>query len=315
MKEIFLINAHCETTKKIDNLRNLIISIKDNGFDVCLITHTIIPTDIIDRCEYFIYDKENPLVNDIDIKYWTYYTTNEFSLYYKSDKGGQHHLAYYKLIFGGLNYLTSLNYDIVHSFDYDIIFNDFSEIYDNKKLLENCDIVYYVRDDNTPITYFSVNLNYVNLDDTLYDYKKLSDEYRIYFNEQKFPLIENLLFDKLPKNKITKNILCLENTCVWNTERMFGSAKYQCTLFVNDEYLNIFFLNKDIKLYHVEIITNVNLRIDDFNSGHYIQQLNKFSETKYIKVYIDNELFINYDFNNQHDIDMVTKWSKMNYLK
>jgi len=43
---IFLINAHIETIEKEDNLRNLIKSVKNEGFEICLISHTIISLDI-----------------------------------------------------------------------------------------------------------------------------------------------------------------------------------------------------------------------------------------------------------------------------
>ena len=121
MKEIFLINAYTETTDKLDKLRDLITNVKNNGFEVCLITHTSTPQDIVDRCDFYIYDKENPMVSDPEVQYWTWYESPEYHIKWVSKWSRTHVLAYYRLIFGGLSYLKSLGYDIVNSFEYDII--------------------------------------------------------------------------------------------------------------------------------------------------------------------------------------------------
>jgi hypothetical protein len=78
MKEIFLINSHTETTEKLDNLRELIKNIKSNGYEICLITHTSTPQDIVDRCDYFIYDKKNPIVDNPEVQYWLFFKCNDY---------------------------------------------------------------------------------------------------------------------------------------------------------------------------------------------------------------------------------------------
>ena len=56
MKEIVLISAYTPELHQIDRLRDLIISFKKLNYRVCLATHTPTPQDIIDRCDYFLYD-------------------------------------------------------------------------------------------------------------------------------------------------------------------------------------------------------------------------------------------------------------------
>ena len=58
MKEIVLISAYTPDTPTQDNLRELIKSLKDLNYRICLMTHTSTPSDIVDRCDYYVYDKD-----------------------------------------------------------------------------------------------------------------------------------------------------------------------------------------------------------------------------------------------------------------
>jgi len=71
MKELILILAYTPTSEKQDKLRDLIMSLKSFNYRVCLSTHTSTPQDIIDKCEYFLYDEENPVLWDDELKYWS----------------------------------------------------------------------------------------------------------------------------------------------------------------------------------------------------------------------------------------------------
>ena len=73
MKEIVLISAYTPTIDKQDKLRELILTLKNLNYRVCLATHTSTPQDIVDRCDYYIYDVENKVLYDPDIKYQHFY--------------------------------------------------------------------------------------------------------------------------------------------------------------------------------------------------------------------------------------------------
>jgi len=320
MREIILINAHIETIEKEDNLRELIKSIKKEGFDICLITHTNVPKDIIDRVDYFIYDKENPMLDKIDVQYWGYYslsnsTTDNFKFYYKSKDAKIHYFAYYRLIFGGLNYLKSMGYGIVHSIDYDIHFESFKEIDDNTKLLDKYDIIYYNRQDNTPVTPFSVRLDKIDFNKMVYNEDKLYNIYEKYFNNVTLPILENILFDEFLsfENVKIKSFEELEKTIICNTERFVKKKSFFFRPYKEGNKLMSFFINLSDKPIKLQLIYNdVKLSTYELVGGMWtIRYIGNFDEIKIIKVYINDDLHDKYDFNKTDDVDLVTKWVKV----
>ena len=64
MKEIFFITAHTPDFVREQALRNLVHSIKQQGKEVMVISHSPIPKDIENMCNYTIFDRENKLIFD-----------------------------------------------------------------------------------------------------------------------------------------------------------------------------------------------------------------------------------------------------------
>jgi len=315
-KSIFLINSYTDTLQKVDKLRSLIISLKNENFKVLLITHTSTPQDIIDRCDYFIFDKENPLINDIDIQYWSFINTNRFKFYYKNKRTYIHFLAYYRLIFGGLNYIKCIDpeIEIVHSFDYDISFNNFDEIYDNEKILSSSDynIISYRNEENNLLTYFSVKLKSVDSNKIVYNRESLLSLYKDYFTREDFPIIEKILYnDLLPKNMFIKNISTLKNTADTNTERLKTNEKnFQLVPFERNGILKFLLFNfedTDIKIDIV--VNNSKYFFYCFNKGWNLNDIDRLENIKKIKFYTDDILYLKYDFTIKDDLDMVTKYA------
>ena len=318
-KNIFLINSHANTVDKVDKLRNLIVSIKNDGFKIMLISHLSMPQDIIDRCDYFLFDKENPMVRDINAQYWNYFHNNEFKILWKNRNSYSHFLAYYRLIFGGMNYINSMGFEIVHSFDYDIVFNNFDEIYDNINILSNeeFEIVSYRHIGGEEIThqlnYFSTRLENIDLKKMKYDSEKLLTLYRKYFAMEWFPVIENILYNEfLPKKIFIKDLSELNKTAITNMERAIVDVKkFDFTIFNGDDNNLRFFFNNPISTdVKIEIIVNNNYRFYICNLGWHIDGIGNIEEIKDIVVYIDNDLYLKYDMTNKDDYDMVTKHVK-----
>ena len=122
MKEIILISAYTPDLKRQDDLRNLVISLKDLNYRICLVTHTSTPQDIIDRCDYFLYDKENEVLYDPEIKYWYNHTFKNIAFSFVDYSTiSTHMLPVFRMYLGGLMYLKSLGEEIVHMIEYDTI--------------------------------------------------------------------------------------------------------------------------------------------------------------------------------------------------
>lgn len=63
MKKIVLISSFCNTEEKISILEKNIITIKDLGIDVMLISPIILPEKIQKKCDYFFLTKDNPVLS------------------------------------------------------------------------------------------------------------------------------------------------------------------------------------------------------------------------------------------------------------
>ena len=136
MKEIVLISAYTPDTPTQDNLRELIKSLKDLNYRVCLMTHTFTPSDIVDRCDYYVYDKENELLYDPEIKYGYLCPIEEYTMFFKDYFAvATHMLPVFRMYLGGLAYLKSMGEEIVHMIEYDTIVKN-REIWDKNTILQ-----------------------------------------------------------------------------------------------------------------------------------------------------------------------------------
>ena len=187
MKDLILITAFCNTQEKENTLRNLVSQInkRKDFFDVLLVSHTPIPLDIQDKCDYSLYDSKNELLYDWDLRSKPWFDPNNerpilsiFTGFFNT------HLTCYRMIILGNSIAKNMGYNKVHYLEYDCIINDFSELITNSKLLDQYDCVSYNKsggtvDDISFGSYYAYNLNtltpnLVNLDEN--NIKKLIRE-------------------------------------------------------------------------------------------------------------------------------------------
>lgn len=61
-KNLVIIFSHCDDDNKRKILDDNIQVIKDNGFDILLVSHIPIHHKVVQKVDYFVYDKSNPLL-------------------------------------------------------------------------------------------------------------------------------------------------------------------------------------------------------------------------------------------------------------
>ena len=205
MKEIVLISAYTPDLKRQDDLRNLVISLKDLNYRICLITHTSTSQDIIDRCDYFLYDKENELLYDPEIKYWYHHNLKDISFNFVDyTTMSTHMLPIFRMYLGGLIYLKSLGEEIVHMIEYDTIVKN-KEMWDqNVEILKEKDAVlyslptFYENDNLVCVNGFqSINIKNVPYDLLSFSQPELKNQYLNYYQSAKFPVCERMIFDNI----------------------------------------------------------------------------------------------------------------------
>tara|TARA_B110000285_G_scaffold53371_1_gene60750 strand:+ start:1758 stop:2747 length:990 start_codon:yes stop_codon:yes gene_type:complete len=218
MKDLVLISSHCNTKLKEQTLRNLVnqISTHENYFDIMVVSHTIIPLDIQDKCNYTYYDKDNELLYDWDLRSKPWFDPNNQRPILSIFTGEFNtHLAAWRIIIMGNSIAKSLGYKKVHHFEYDIILNDPSELYDNSKLLDTHDVIFYNKTENTVSdilfgTYQAYRLDTLHTELLVLDREKLKSQIRK--SKTKSPegmlqslLTENRKFKCKPKSSLDTN--------------------------------------------------------------------------------------------------------------
>lgn len=139
MKEIVLIGSYCDTTEKLEALEKQIDDLKLLDLDVLVFGRYPLPPHIYKKCDYFIYDKSNPITTiRRSANYLLTFGKRIESIF--DDYG----YAALEQIIKSLGFAKSLNYDIAHWLVYDVDVTEFPKFRDlSLKKLKNHDVIYH----------------------------------------------------------------------------------------------------------------------------------------------------------------------------
>ena len=169
MKDLILISAYCNTKEKEDILRNLVtqINTQSQNLDLMVVSHTPIPLDIQDKCNYSFYDSKNELLYDWDLinKPWFSPTGRKIISGYLT--GRNTHLAIWRMFILGFSLAKNIGYKKIHTIEYDASIKNINELKDNSKLLDTYKSIYYLESKNNtdPILFGSIqsyNVDYIH---------------------------------------------------------------------------------------------------------------------------------------------------------
>jgi hypothetical protein len=202
MKDIVLITDHPTNEKRLDNLLNLILRLKDGGKKVALASHILIPEYIVSKCDYFLYDKENDL--DIIVEkensprqklYMGNYIFNSFE-FLVPNKNKDYRYSCLRQSLQAFNYLKNLEYDIIHFVEGDVLV-DMNEMLDNYNILSSGDYdsVIYTSSICMCGGYFSFSTKNINIAEFLPINKE-----KIKNHINNYTLLENFTINEIFKN-------------------------------------------------------------------------------------------------------------------
>ena len=148
MSEIVAILSHADTTDKIEILKKCLFEMKKQNYKVLLSSHIEVPDDIKEQLDYFVYDKENPLIlnrefpNMAHIHIWQNYPgyNQTYSLDYN------HSYAVLKLIKNSLAIANINGYEKIHFVNYDYVLYDDYILKTHSESLEKVDLYSYYYD-------------------------------------------------------------------------------------------------------------------------------------------------------------------------
>ena len=184
MKSIIVIGAYCPDTERKQLLENCINSLQPirKDFDILISSHVHVPECIIDKVDYYFYDKDNELITDWDLLNTPWFSPKEnLNIVSSLISNYSTYLAAFKTFISGVGCAKNLGYKIAHWVEYDSFFTNYSDFYDNINILKDYVSVQYVKpsrlfESNLPWgqgCFQAINLDKVNNLLTKYDKEEL----------------------------------------------------------------------------------------------------------------------------------------------
>lgn len=221
MNEIILITDFSNTSKKKLILKELINQI-NSKYEICLSSHCILPFDIIEDVDFYLYDKKNPHINNNLLKGIRYFSTNDFTIIHKSYVLPSTHIpAILRLWQFSLSFLKNAGYEIVHIFEYDTVIKNLGIFEINKNKLKDCDVIIYEKDKNMVGSLISVNLKNFKFETFTYNYEKIFESYKKIHLDSIVFSSERTIYDLIFKDQ---KVLKLDNQ---ELERFLDIGKCQ----------------------------------------------------------------------------------------
>lgn len=293
-KEIYLVACHIENQTQEKLLRELIQILINNCKKFVLISHTLIPVDLIEKSEAFIYDKVNPIYKpwELENRFKFSYITDFFTLlspYISYGSCDYYHVGALRLLIQGIKYLQNQGYDVVHWIEYDSL-PEFQMDYDAKNLLDDYDFIFYGVGARFTFNPNKVNTEFLNSnDDQLFKLLKINN----WVAEQ--VISKNLVTDK--KHTIFLNE---SNKDLWGRYSQPFSQKFDWSIFDHSNVINLFIANYHTEKIKVEFSINKNKESSVFyvdkNCWSCVPLANSLQNFKLIvdeKLIIDIDLMIN----------------------
>jgi|688.fasta_scaffold12125_13 hypothetical protein len=150
-KDLIIITAHCPSEDRRAILLDLVIGLQPvrKDFDLMVISHTPISTDVQERVNWSIYDEDNELLKDWIYQNEPWFSPNDTmriqSIFFGS---GNTYLTLHKQLITGYAMSKAFGYEKVQFIEYDAYFQDFTEFYNNSRALDEYDAILYTKNDS-----------------------------------------------------------------------------------------------------------------------------------------------------------------------
>jgi hypothetical protein len=160
-RNITVVMSHADSSYKEEILLKCVSAIKKNGGDIILASHISVPNKIVEFVDYFIYEKENPLImwHEYETLGCGIYFWMDYEKYYLSKKVDFNHgYAALKLMILSAYLSKACGYDKIHFINYDFIINDDKVLKEHCEDLETKDAIFYQWSDSVYTSFFSFNV-------------------------------------------------------------------------------------------------------------------------------------------------------------
>lgn len=142
MKDLILVGAYCPDDYRerlLSNFLDCLQTVRER-YDILVCSHTIIPSYIVKKCDYVFYDKNNDVINDMEYLNQPWFRpVKGLTILSTNITGRSTYLSVYRVLISGLSIAKTYQYKKVHYIEYDTYMDDFSDLDENSKLLNEYD--------------------------------------------------------------------------------------------------------------------------------------------------------------------------------
>lgn len=312
--ELILLSAYCPDIKRQDLLRNLVNNLSEQGKDILLVSHSIVPEDIVKRCKFYFYDEENKFLPNDELKLWFMLNTSKGMVKSRDVYPISTSLIpVYRLILFGLGIAKHLKYKYVHYMEYDNEVKDISFIDNNTEILKQgySSVAYKFTNgygyEMIEGSYSAYNLDYFSFEDLEFDEDELISKYR-----RNYPFVERMTKTEFldPKNPYYKPQTDIEQEGLISNLHYSGNAtdwNYVCPVVEED---GSFFVLHHREPGHgpdneeeVEVIVDNSYKRLATPRGHcrFIPTGKRFEDVSYIKAIRRGQVVFEYDLTKESE--------------
>jgi hypothetical protein len=316
-KDLIIISAYTPDFKREELIRSFINQIDKTNYDLMVVSHSKLPDDLLNKVEYFIFDKENELLTDLDSKYNMTFGRENFRVHTTEARDFNHTIAAYKLFYIGINNARILGYKKVHIVEYDSTVQNMNLFDDNSKLLEDYSVVWFKRSNNKiPVVMsfpMSFNINKLKEDWFKWDKENILNSMGKTIEDWQLRQIMNQEDTYAKKDKITpdyiKNLpqgsFLVDDSLIINLYQSFGSEQWICPIIDENEELLMFVNNRsEDSLYYKVIVNGIFIKTKTTNPYNWsIVPLRKWEEVNTLSIIIDNKKLKEYNFEQMNRKD------------
>ena len=198
--DLIFVTSYCPTQEQIDRLSQCVVLFSNDIFDIALISHSHVPLEIQQKCQYYIYDHLNDLSDDEELRHFEYHSSETHRLKSKLVKKTPFYgFSIYRMFSAISKLAENYGYKRIYHVEYDYVIKDKSIFTNHKNFLQKFDSVFYTIDED---------------DDMILGGLKS-------FNVDKLPeLFKNYNKEKMTKMMKEENLIPLEEF----TKKIFSDA-------------------------------------------------------------------------------------------
>lgn len=318
MRDVYLVSGFSSDFERQNQLRILVKQLKDQGKTILLVDHKITPIDIVKMSDYYFYNKENEIINDPLYKYFSYYKSDDWEVWSKSQTPGPTILPVLSNMFLGMTIAKNLNFDVCHYIEYDTEIPD-SKIFDiiNPKL-KKYDVNGFFRDElrkgHTGGTdkegetgklmghIISFKLSSFSFKECNFDRNKILKDYKKYL-----PHVEYFLANTLFKNKKINRLpakLALDKGVKFDlNKQIIGTTRSTIVADQRDGIVKLFVKNLEKRKINLVWILNRahTIEMNQIPNSFFIEDLCTIKDFKNIRFFVDDQLELKLDFTSEKE--------------